>query len=131
MIAAHTAQNAFALGEITRIGPSRHTLRNIFVGLAMAVMTAMLVIFYWPSSTASSAIDSGVAAELGEFRQTMYNRCGGRDFMGETSPKLVEIYAADSALRTAVVNQFHMLQRDHTQCADVMSALRTAGYPLR
>jgi len=131
MIAAHTAQNTFALGEITRIGPSKHTLRNTFVGLAAAIMTALLVLFYWPSSTASPAIDSGVAAELGGFREAMHNRCGGREFMGAASPQLVELYAANSELRSAVVSQFHMLQRDHTKCADVMSALRTAGYPLR
>lgn len=131
MVAAHTAHNAFAFGEISRIGPPRHTLRNVFVGLAAAIMTALLLVFYWPSSTASSAIDSGVAAELGQFREAMYNRCGGREFMGAASPRLVEIYAANPDMRSAVVSQFHMLQRDHTRCDDVMSALRTAGYPLQ
>lgn len=131
MAAVHSASNSFGLGEIQRIGPPRHTLRNLFIGLAAAVMTAILLIFYWPSPTASSPVDPGVAAELGQFRETMHNRCGGRDFMGAASPLLVEIYAGSSDLRTAVVNQFHMLQRDHTQCSDVLSALRTAGYPLQ
>lgn len=131
MIAAHTAQNAFAMGELTRIGPPRHTLRNMFVGFAAAIMTALLLFFYWPSSTASSAIDSGVAAELGGFRQAMYNRCGGAEFIGPAPTPLLELYAADNMLRSEVVNQFHLLQRDHTKCADVRAALRTAGYPLQ
>ena len=131
MEAVHSASNSFGLGEIQHIGPPRHTIRNLFIGLAVAVMTALLLIFYWPSCSSSSSVDPGVAAELSQFRETMHNRCGGRDFMGAASPLLVEIYAANSELRTAVVNQFHMLQRDHTECSDVLSALRVAGYPLQ
>jgi hypothetical protein len=127
MTAATATHGQFRLEEIEHIGPTQHALRNAFVVLALISMTALLAFFYWPSESSQGS----TAAELGAFRQSMYNRCGDPDFKGSPDRRLVDTYEKNSDLRSTVVAQFQMLQRETTQCEDVRTALRKAGYPIR
>jgi len=109
------------------IGSTPHGARNFLIGLFLVVMTGLLVKAYWPSEPG----DSHVAGELSQFRQAMFNRCGGQEFAGLVSPRLAQAYAESDRMRVMVVKQFHQLQRSAANCSEVMSALRSVDYPIQ
>lgn len=113
--------------ESEHIGVAPHTLRNLFLGASFIAMAAILGVFYWHAAKE----DSAAVKELSSFRQAMYNRCGDEQFAGRTDPKLEELYADSSRMRTVVVKQFHLLQQPDTDCGAVAKALRSADYPIR
>jgi len=127
MTAITATHGEFRVGKIEHIGPTQHVLRNAFVALALLSMTALLAVFYWPNASTQGAI----VDELNTFRQSMYNRCGDRSFTGPAGQRLINMYKNNSDLRSTVVSQFQLLQRDSTQCEDVRTALRKAGYPVQ
>lgn len=114
-------------GASEHIGAAPHTLRNLFIGLSLVAMVAILAVFYWHTAKE----DSAAAKELSSFRQAMFNRCGGDQFAGTPEPLLVELYADSSRMRAVVVKQFHELQRPGTRCEAVSKALRGVDYPVR
>ena len=113
--------------EAEHIGPEPHVLRNALIALGIVIMAGLIGLFYQRMGREKSA----AASELQQFHQAMFNRCGGDQFQGSPEPKLVELYADSSRMRSAVVQQFHQLQRPTTSCDDVRKALRSADYPLR
>ncbi len=114
-------------GGVEHIGPAPHTIRNALVAFALFAMAGLLAFFYWPRGHMGTPATS----ELTQFREAMYNRCGGEEFAGPTHAKLAEVYADSSKMRGVVVEQFHLLQKDTTKCADVIQALRNVNYPVR
>lgn len=109
------------------IGPAPHAIRNLFIGGSLLVMVAILGVSYWSDGRA----DNAAAAELSQFRQAMFNRCGGEQFSGAADPKFADLYADSSRIREVVVKQFHQLQRANADCTDVTKALRSVDYPIR
>ena len=113
--------------EVEHIGPAPHMLRNILIALGIFIMAGVIALYYRHAGNASNA----AANELGQFRQAMFNRCGGDQFAGPTDPQVAQLYADSSRMRAVVVEQFRLLQREQTRCDDVLKALRSADYPVQ
>jgi hypothetical protein len=113
--------------EVEHIGSEPHLMRNAILALSVVILAGLIGLFYQRLGREKSA----AASELQQFHQAMFNRCGGDQFQGAPEPKLVELYAGSSRMRSAVVQQFHQLQRPTTSCEDVRKALRSADYPIR
>jgi hypothetical protein len=109
------------------IGPAPHAIRNLLIAGSLMAMVAVLGVSYWNDGRAETA----AAAELSQFRQAMFNRCGGEQFSGAADPKFEDLYADSSRIREVVVKQFHQLQRPNTDCTEVTKALRSVDYPIR
>jgi hypothetical protein len=112
---------------IEHIGAAPHTVRNLLIAASLVAMGSILTLYYWNNGKT----DTAAAAEHSQFRQAMFNRCGGEQFTGAANPQLDSLYADSSRIRTVVVQQFHLLQRSNTDCADVTKALRSVDYPIR
>lgn len=113
--------------EVEHIGPEPHLFRNALVALGIVIMAGLIGLYYQRADHAAS----NAAYELQQFRSAMFNRCGGDQFNGPADPKLAELYADSSRMRSAVVQQFHLLRRGNISCDDVRKALRSADYPVR
>jgi len=122
-----SATNVMSRFHVEHIGPEPHLLRNALLALGIVIMAGLIGLFYQRADRQENV----AAHELHQFRQAMFNRCGGEQFSGATDPKLAELYADSSRMRHAVVQQFHRLQRPETRCDDVAKALRSADYPIR
>jgi len=113
--------------QVEHIGPAPHTLRNILTATGIVLLIGLLSLFYWHTKT-----DGNVAiGELEQFREAMYNRCGGQQFSGPAEQPLTQLYVDSSRIRTVVVQQFHQLQRANANCEEVVKALRSVDYPIR
>jgi hypothetical protein len=112
--------------SVPHIGPKPHPIRNLFLVGSAVIIGLMAAVFM--SRTAD--LDNPAVAELDQFREAMQNKCKDPRFAGPTSASLAKDYMANEALRRAVVQQFHELQRGRVTCEDVRSTLGAAGYPL-
>jgi hypothetical protein len=112
---------------VEHIGAAPNTLRNLLVAGSLVAMVSIIALSHWNDSK----LDTAAAAEHSQFRQAMFNRCGGEQFTGATDPQLANLYADSSRIRTVVVQQFHLLQRSNTDCTEVTKALRSVDYPIR
>lgn len=113
--------------SVEHIGSAPHKLRNALIAVSLVGIVGFLILFYWHSGKEAN----DATAELTHFRQTMFHRCGGTQFDGATNPQLADLYADSSRMRAVVVKQFHMLQRENTDCTEVIKALRSVDYPIR
>ena len=111
--------------RVEHIGSTRHSLRNILVGLGLLGLLGLLLKVYWPGA----GVDSHVSGELTQFRQAMSNRCGGPQFSGGITPQLAQLYSDSERLRVVVVKQFHQLQSGNANCDEVRTALQSVDYP--
>jgi hypothetical protein len=112
--------------QVEHIGPRPHTMRNVLVSLGVLLMFAMIWFFYWRGETRVAP----ETTELSQIRAAIWNACQDERFKGPAGPEVLRAYAERSQLRTAVIEQYHALQRGQANCASVLTALRSVGYPI-
>ena len=121
-----TEQKTAPDAPVAHIGAKPHPLRNVAIGVGLVASVGLLWTFYGRDP----GPEHPAIAELDHFRESMSNRCKDASFAGPTDPKLARMYADSSQMRTTVIEKYHALQREQVTCAEVLTAIKSAGYPL-
>ena len=122
-----TAPMTSADAPVAHIGAKPHPLRNVLLGVGLLCAAGLMWMFYGRVA----GPEHPAIAELDHFREAMHSRCSDARFAGPTEPTLARLYADSSPLRTTVIERYHALQRGQANCEQVVTSIKSVGYPVQ